>query len=222
MAQPRAPRADAVRNRRRILDAAREEITSRGPGVGMDEIAAAAGVAVGTLYRHFPTKTDLVRAVVDEYSAYVATAAESALERVTAGGRALDEITAFLGRVVEATATNHAVKAAAHALGATPLDAKAEERSAAALAALIRSGQADGDIQPDVTVPDIYLLFSTAPTDQPAAARARWLTLITAGLLTPTAGGGASRRPAARGGAARSAPTGGPRPGGEGRGCAPG
>ncbi|MFF7262461.1 TetR family transcriptional regulator [Streptomyces sp. NPDC008159] len=60
MAQTRAPRADAVRNRKRILDAAREQITLRGPDTGMDEIAAAAGVAVGTLFRYFPTQADLV------------------------------------------------------------------------------------------------------------------------------------------------------------------
>lgn len=48
----------------------------------------------------------------------------------------------------------------------------------------LHAGQADGDIHPDVTVDDIYLLFSTAPTDQPPAARARWLTLVTTGLTT--------------------------------------
>ncbi|EFL33623.1 conserved hypothetical protein [Streptomyces viridochromogenes DSM 40736] len=184
MTQARAPRADAVRNRRKILGAASEQITAHGPEVGMDEIAAAAGVAVGTLYRHFPTKTDLVAAVVAEFVARVADDAQAALERVTAGTRALDELTAFLGRVVEASVTDRAVKAAAQALGAEPGDRDTEERASAAVAALIQAGQADGDIHPDVTVNDIYLLFSTAPTDQPPAARARWLTLVVPGLTT--------------------------------------
>ncbi|MEU0693073.1 TetR family transcriptional regulator [Streptomyces niveus] len=183
MTQARAPRADAVRNRKKILVAAGEQITAHGPDVGMDEIAAAAGVAVGTLYRHFPTKTDLVAAVVAEYVARVADDAEAAFARVADGtGRALDELTASLGRVVEQSATDRAVKAAAHALGTQPANHADEDRAGRAVAALIRAGQADGDVHPDVTVNDIYLLFSTAPTDQPPAARARWLTLVTPGL----------------------------------------
>ncbi|MFE5084148.1 TetR/AcrR family transcriptional regulator [Streptomyces mirabilis] len=184
MAQGRAPRADAVRNRRKILTAADEQITAHGPDVGMDEIAAAAGVAVGTLYRHFPTKTDLVAAVVAEYVARVADDAEAALGRVSTGTRALDELTAFLGRVIEASVTDRAVKAAAQALGAEPGDRTAEDRAGAAVAALIHAGQVAGDIHSDVTVNDIYLLFSTAPTDQPPVARARWLTLVVPGLTT--------------------------------------
>ncbi|MFE5487494.1 TetR/AcrR family transcriptional regulator [Streptomyces sp. NPDC056527] len=185
MTQARAPRADAVRNRKKILTAAGEQITAHGPEVGMDEIAAAAGVAVGTLYRHFPTKTDLVAAVVAEYVARVADDAEAALTRVADGtGRALDELTAFLGRVVEQSVTDRAVKAAARTLGAEPGDHAAEERAGSAVAGLIRAGQADGDIHADITVNDIYLLFSTAPTDQPPAARVRWLALVTPGLTT--------------------------------------
>ncbi|MEU6346404.1 helix-turn-helix domain-containing protein [Streptomyces sp. NPDC046977] len=184
MTQARAPRADAVRNRKKILTAAGEQITENGPEVGMDEIAAAAGVAVGTLYRHFPTKTDLVAAVVAEQLARVADDAEAVLARVDAGARAADELTAFLGRVVEASATDRAVKAAAQVLGAEPGDHADEARAGAAVAAVIQAGQTDGDIHPDITVGDIYLLFSTAPTDQPPAARARWLALITPGLTS--------------------------------------
>ncbi|MEU6353585.1 TetR/AcrR family transcriptional regulator [Streptomyces sp. NPDC047072] len=184
VAQARAPRADAVRNRKKILTAAGEQIAVHGPEAGMDEIAAAAGVAVGTLYRHFPTKTDLVAAVVAEYVTRVADDAEATYARVDAGARALDELTAFLGRVVEASVTDRAVKAAAQTLGAEPGDRTDEDRAGTAVASLIRAGQAAGDIHPDVTVDDIYLLFSTAPTDQPAPARARWLTLVTPGLTT--------------------------------------
>jgi AcrR family transcriptional regulator len=59
-------RADAERNRRRILDAARDVFASDGLGVGVDAIARAAGVGVGTLYRRFPTKEELLRAVVED------------------------------------------------------------------------------------------------------------------------------------------------------------
>lgn len=184
MTQPRPLRADAVRNRKKIVDAARDQITLHGPDIGMDEIAAAAGVAVGTLYRHFPNKTDLVAAIVGEFTTQVADYAQAANDRVAAGARAGDEVAVFLGQLVEAGATNHVVKAAAHALSAQASDPAAHERASASVAALIHSGQADGDIHPDVTVDDIYLLFSTAPTDQPSAARSRWLTLVLPGLTT--------------------------------------
>lgn len=62
----RRPRKDAQRNRRRLLDAARAAFAERGLDVGVDEIARSAGVGMGTLYRHFDTKTALIDAIVDE------------------------------------------------------------------------------------------------------------------------------------------------------------
>jgi AcrR family transcriptional regulator len=183
MTQARAQRVDAVRNRTKILDAAREQITLHGAAAAMDEIAAAAGVGVGTLYRHFPTKTDLVEAVIAEFVGRVADDAESSWARVQAGASsAHTEVVGFLSRVMETSATNHAVKAAADALGADHGHKAVEVRVTEALARLIGAGQSSGDIHPDVTVADIYLLLSAAPTDQPPAARARWLTLILPGL----------------------------------------
>ena len=60
----RRPRADAERNRRRLLDAAAELFGERGLDVGVAEIAQRAGVGRGTLFRNFPTKQDLVVAAV--------------------------------------------------------------------------------------------------------------------------------------------------------------
>lgn len=57
-------RADAQRNRARIADAAREVLARDGLDAGMDEIARAAGLGVGTLYRHFPAKGDLIEALI--------------------------------------------------------------------------------------------------------------------------------------------------------------
>src|SRR6266700_6667819 len=57
-------RADAARNREKVLRAAREAFAESGYGVPLDEIAARAGVGPGTVYRHFPTKEALFQAVV--------------------------------------------------------------------------------------------------------------------------------------------------------------
>ncbi|WP_454117067.1 TetR/AcrR family transcriptional regulator [Microbacterium aurum] len=188
MATTRPLRADAVRNRRKILDAAAQQIAGDGADVGMDEIAAAAGVAVGTLYRHFPTKTDLLGAVIAVYVSEVADDAEASLERAQSDGRAVDEVVGFLERVAESSAQNHAVKAAAQGLGIEGHgDHSDEVRAGAAITALLELGKTDGDVRPDITLDDIYLLMATAPTAQSATVRRRWLDLILPGITTTTA-----------------------------------
>src|ERR1700723_1252168 len=96
MAQPAKPlRADAARNRARVLETAYETFAAEGLSVPIDEIARRAGVGAGTVYRHFPTKEDLFKAVV-----------ESRLQHIITEGRALLEergptkrLFSFLGRL---------------------------------------------------------------------------------------------------------------------------
>src|SRR6516165_2726480 len=59
----RKPRADAQRNRERILELAKEAFTRSGVNISLDEVAREAGVGAGTLYRHFPTRDALLEAV---------------------------------------------------------------------------------------------------------------------------------------------------------------
>src|SRR5436190_16672216 len=64
-------RADARRNRERILAAAGEVFAARGASASTEEVASRAGVAVGTVFRHFPTKNDLLRAIMKDLLARV-------------------------------------------------------------------------------------------------------------------------------------------------------
>src|SRR3954468_2787054 len=79
--EARPLRSDARRNRERILAAAREVFGEAGRDVQMPDVARAAGVGVGTLYRHFPAKEDLVRALVEDKVQTVIATLREALTR---------------------------------------------------------------------------------------------------------------------------------------------
>ena len=179
----RPVRADSIRNRAKILDAAREQITAHGPGVGMDEIAAAAGVAVGTLYRHFPTKTDLVAAVVSDFVAQMADRSETAVVRVEQGSPAFGQLQELLRDIVRAAANNQAVKAAAAALNAVGDDSGGIGRAYVALQTLIDAARTDQTVRDDLAVDDFYLLVSNAPANQTPAILDRWVELILFGIV---------------------------------------
>ena len=104
------PRADAQRNIDALLAAAKEEFASGGVGVGVRAIAARAGVGTATLYRHFPTRADLIAAVfqreIDDLIAATATLAE-----FVDPGDALDR---WADRYIDFVATKHGLAAALH------------------------------------------------------------------------------------------------------------
>ena len=85
--EPRALRADAERNRRRILDAARKVFAAQGLGVGVDAVAREACVGVGTLYRRFPTKHELLAAVIEDGVTTLAEQVEEIARSTTRGTR---------------------------------------------------------------------------------------------------------------------------------------
>ena len=177
-------RADAVRNRASILEAARRLVAEQGTEVVMGEIARAAGVAVGTLYRHFPNKTDLLAAVVNEYVEALADDAQDAWARVEAGGSdAAQELLGFLERALEMISRSHAAKTVARALGAEVEYVEPETRATEALGRLIEEGRASGRLRSDLTVSDLYILMVFYPGDGSVEVRRRWLELIRPGLL---------------------------------------
>ena len=177
-------RADAVRNRASILEAARRLVAEQGTEVAMGEIARAAGVAVGTLYRHFPNKTDLLAAVVNEYVEALADDAQDAWARVEAGGSdAAQELLGFLERALEMISRSHAAKTVARALGAEVEYVEPETRATEALGRLIEEGRASGRLRSDLAVSDLYVLMVFYPGDGSLEVRRRWLELIHPGLL---------------------------------------
>jgi AcrR family transcriptional regulator len=104
------PRADAQRNVDALLAAAKEEFVSSGVDVGVRAIAARAGVGTATLYRHFPTRADLIRAVFHrEIDDLVLTAAT--LSGSCEPGEALDR---WVDRYIDFVATKHGLAAALH------------------------------------------------------------------------------------------------------------
>ena len=181
---PPPRRADAVRNRASILEAARRLVTERGTDVAMGEIAREAGVAVGTLYRHFPNKADLLAAVVTQYVEAVAEDAQDAWARVEAGrADAAQELLEFLERALEMISRSHAAKAVAQALGAQVEYSEPETRATRALERLIGAGRASGRLRGDLAVSDLYILMVFYPGEAPVEVRRRWLELIRPGLL---------------------------------------
>lgn len=77
----RAPRVDAIRNRDAILDAATEVLAEQGTAVDVREIARRSGVGMGTLYRHFPKKEDLIHTVLrKDFSAWAESARQGAID----------------------------------------------------------------------------------------------------------------------------------------------
>lgn len=89
----RSSRADAARNRALLLAAAEEEFAERGVDASIADIARRAGVVKGTVFRHFPTKDDLVTEVVGRHYARLTTAAQRLLDAPDAGAALLEFLT---------------------------------------------------------------------------------------------------------------------------------
>ena len=150
----RPKRADARRNHDALLDAARDAFAAIGSDASLEEIARRAGVGIGTLYRNFPTRRELLEAVyVHEVEALVAAAAD------VADRPPWDALETWLRRFVEYTATKRAILE--ELAGGSPLFATCFEAIVAAGAPLVARAQAAGLARPDVTFDDVLRLISS-------------------------------------------------------------
>lgn len=155
MAQPARPmRADAARNRARVLEVAYETFAAEGLGVPIDEIARRAGVGAGTVYRHFPTKEDLFRAVIEDRINHIVADGRAVL----ASGDPGEALFTFLrSMVLRWGATDRGLADALAGVGIDIKDAvpDAEEAFLSLLSELLRAAQTAGTVRRDVDVPDV-------------------------------------------------------------------
>ena len=170
-------RADARRNREKVLQAAREAFAGSGFGVPLDEIAALAGVGPGTVYRHFPTKEALFEAVI---RARLEDLIADARSRADAADRG-EAFFGFVARLREEFAAKRDLPDAIAVPG--PL----QEALLAALSVLLRRAQDAGAVRGDVTTAELIVLFkaSAAAFREPSATpamREQVFTVITDGL----------------------------------------
>jgi AcrR family transcriptional regulator len=151
-------RRDAQANRDRIVAAARGAFAAHGIAVSVEEIARSSDVGMGTLYRHFRTKEDLVDAVLEDAFEEIVVAAEQALaeEDAWVGFRS------FLERVFAAHCMNRGLKdiIATRTHGATKADAM-RARIRPLLRLLVERAQKQGALREDFTPEDMPLLFWT-------------------------------------------------------------
>lgn len=148
-------RKDAERNRRRIMDAAREVFAEHGLDAGLDQIARHAGLGVGTVYRRFPDKEGLIDALFEERVAAIAALAEEA----AAHDDPWQGLVLFFERCLAEQAADRGFKQLL--LGGTHgLDRVAEGRNRIAppLKTLVERGQAAGALRAEVTPSDIAML----------------------------------------------------------------
>jgi AcrR family transcriptional regulator len=150
---PRKPRADAQRNRERILEVAKKAFTQSGANVSLDDVARQAGIGPGTLYRHFPTREALLEAV---YRTEVEKLA-AAERKFAAELSPIEALRAWMLLCVDFIAAKHLIAPALNTLLGDP--SKLFEASGAqikgAIEALVDRAVESGDIRPDLVPLDL-------------------------------------------------------------------
>lgn len=152
----RTMRADAERNRRRLLDAATEMFCERGLDVGVAEIAQLAGVGRGTLFRNFPSKEHLISAILVQRLSESINRAQVALESPDPAEALFDLIEQSVGRsqtdrvLFDALADTWLANKEIHAVHAELLEV---------LDALVRRAQEAGGVRSDVSAVDVLMMI---------------------------------------------------------------
>ena len=154
-ASERRPRADAQRNRTKLLDTAKLAFLEVGSEVTMDEIARRAGVGIGTLYRHFPTRDAIVEAVYRDGVEQLSLAAPRLLETLPP----VEALDAWMRVFVDYIAKKKVMASALSALagGTAELFASSGPPITEAVKLLVERAEAAGEIRPGVDPYDLLL-----------------------------------------------------------------
>jgi AcrR family transcriptional regulator len=157
MSEEQALRADARRNRARILAAAEEVFAQRGASASTEEVARRAGVAVGTVFRHFPTKHDLLTAIMKDLLERLAGDV-SRLAQSGDPGSALREL--FTSLVRQSAAKKSVIDLLA-AAGTDVQLAGALQTLRDGLAGLLAQAQQAGEVRPEVQAGEVMALLTS-------------------------------------------------------------
>jgi len=184
----KTPRRDAVRNHARLVASARELFAQRGVEVPVEEITHHAGLGMGTLYRHFPTKDDLIDAVLEDAFAEILRVAEEA----ASDEDAWRGLTSFLEHSLELHTQHRGIKDILAVRGHGAEHARRmRARIRPLLTLMVERAQAQGSLRSDFTVDDLPLVFWSVSgvNDATAAVAAehwrRYLALLLDGLRAP-------------------------------------
>ena len=180
----RRPRADGERNRSRLLEAAKAAFAEKGSAASLDEIARAAGVGIGTLYRHFPTRDALIEAVYRKESEQLLAEA-ARLGETEAPVSALRE---WLLLFVDYMGAKRGMSEALNSIvgGGSQIKAASGARLKQAIATLVEKAVAKGDIRLEMEPLDLlYALAGVANTTAESKKAARRLVdILIAGMRT--------------------------------------
>jgi AcrR family transcriptional regulator len=185
---PRPLRADAARNRARLIEVARAMFCEGGPETGLEAIAKAAGVGIGTLYRHFPTRDKLIEAV---YRTETRNLAEAAT-RLTETLPPVEALRAWLRLFVDYIATKQVMSPALASMvgGTSELYAESGPLIKAAIGSLVDRAVASGAIHLDIEPLDLLRALagvagnSSVPGWEESAKRL--VDILIAGVRVPT------------------------------------
>lgn len=191
-APPRKPRADAIRNRELVLKAAKSVFSTGGADVSLEAVARRAGVGIGTLYRHFPTREALFEAV---YRREVDQLGELA-EQLKKEAAPVDALRRWLRSNVEFVATKKGMSAALAIVvqGSSELSVYSFDRLTKAVGGLLDRAVAAGEIRSDISPEDLLraLVGMCYMHDQPGWQKSvlRLLDVFVDGLRMQAGTGG--------------------------------